>query len=168
MAIEKITNPDFLDKIKNYIEKYKYMIMAVSHNTCGNCDEDVIDDNYNRRNDSFVYTIGRKEFGYPDILILCGSDEDKPISSDQLSKRFDYAAHALPDLIKEWDDHPVKPGHTFGPKDKIIIEIISPERYRDYNNIIKSCKEGITIQASNYYGTYDYELIVGIFVQDVE
>jgi hypothetical protein len=164
MAIEEITNMTFLDKIKSCIKKYKCMIMAVNHNTC---DKDDIKDNYDKINDAFVYSIGRKEFGHPDILILCGSDKENPISSDQLSKRFNYALQALIVLMEEWDDNPVKPGHTFGGKDTIIIKFISRE-YEDYDDFIECCKEDIAIQAGNYYGTYDYELIVGVFVQDIE
>mgnify|MGYP003585470166 FL=1 len=159
MPIEKITNQNFLDKIKSAISDSGALLIAVSRSF-----RESEKENFNDPDDGFVYSIGHREKGLPDIVILCGAISESSIPKDELEARVKYATTAINHLIKDWDKFPVLPGHTVGSDDDVIIRFseytINDDRNRDI-------KEFVTIQASNYYGTYDYDLLVGCFKKNL-
>ena len=139
--IEQITNTAFLQEIKTGIKGHGVFLMAVV--------TEVVDDV------PFVYSVGHKESGRPDFFAFCVKASDYPDGGMfGLHKEMRATANLINYLVSGFSERPVAVGHT--ATDELGRKYVVKEAPTQYPGI----RQHTTIQASNYYGSYDYELLV--------
>lgn len=141
--IEPITNVNFLNNIQNGIKSHGVYLMGVT-------DRDKDSDPWTG---GYLYTIGHKERQRPDLVLVVYHKDKDSVSEKVVEERFRAAHILLNSLVKHWETAPVLAGHTAQDEQGILYKIHAESEFD------KSFKE-FTIQASNYYGTEDYPLLI--------
>lgn len=156
-----IENREFLAAIQKGIQDVGVYLLAISDSVpctlCGRaeCQDHGDARHYDNPEDGFVYSIGHRERGRPDLLVLCGpSPEENAFSRDDLNQQMREAAQLINYLVKNWDQKPVKPTEYCGTSHGRIYQAI------DDPELTAQAKEEFTVQAGNYYGADDYAVLV--------
>jgi hypothetical protein len=154
--VEKITNEKLLYSIQKAIKSHGVFLMAVTDiGACECCDgkNHVQDKDELIEDKSFVYSIGHREAGRPDILVLTGTfNKDKKVSVETAKSKVLAASSLINSMVDRWNIQAVAEGHTAEDRDGNEYRVVSFEG--------NAVKEMFTIQASNYYGDLNYHLLV--------
>lgn len=106
--------------------------------------------------DGFVYSIGHRLRGRPDLVVLCGQGlkEETPVDHMTILHRMNEAADLVNYLVSKWDTDPVLPEQTCADGDGFAYVVMN------LPNLVTQAKREWTLQASEYYGDENYELLV--------
>lgn len=103
----------------------------------------------------FVYTVGHRLRGRPDMVMLCGpAPEDPPAGTAELHAELDEAARLLNYMVEQWAENPVLAGQTCGTSTGRLYRVL------DRAEAVAQAKKDLTIQAGEYYGDQSYALLV--------
>jgi hypothetical protein len=154
-----IEDPDFLNKIRTGIERNGVYLIATSILVD---DEEEIDPNQKSEctelDDAFVYSVGHREHGRPDLLLLCGPCSGEiAINKEETEKRLEAAASLLVSLVSQWDDEPVLPDEACMDRNDRVYTVrdSSIDKASDWE-----IKHHLTTQTTEYYGDVEYDLLL--------
>lgn len=146
------------------IEKYGVFLFAIADFLkCAGCGKSNCDDTSHSGepapitevDECFVYTIGHRLRGRPDLVMLCGPSPDDPVALPaDLQLEMNEAAGLINYMVEHWSENPVLPGQTCGTGTGRIYQVL------DRAEAVAQAKRDLTLQAGEYYGDQDYALLV--------
>ena len=153
-----IGNKAFLEAIeKGIAEKGIFLVAVGDVGECAACGGDACGcagREFGEMKDGFVYTIGHRKLGRPDMVFLCGPRPgEEAFSARELREEMMDCAGTCNWLSANWEKAPLLEGQTVMTAGGRIYLASAREE------LVAGAKEGITVQAGNYYGDSDYGLL---------
>lgn len=155
-----IDNEHYQQQIEAGIRDYGVFLQAVSNAcTCAECGSDPQhthgDAGYSDIEDGFIYTIGHRARRRPDLVALCGPKPgEPPMTAGELWTQIQQLGGLINYMVAHWQEKPVLAGQHCATDNGRIYQVI------DHPGAVAHAISTLTIQASNYYGTEDYPLLV--------
>lgn len=111
--------------------------------------------------EAYVYSVGRREIGVPEIFIFCGpTNNDGPIKYDTARAKIDDAALTIQSLVDGWET--VYGWETSRPSNGAPVSVTDGPEYwvNTDQDVIDIIKSHFAMGVGDYYNNNSYDMVV--------
>lgn len=153
---------DLRPKIDADINSFGVFLLSVSEGACTSCGtvgcighaDRVV---YHGPEEAFVYTIGQHTRQRPEIVVMCGPmPTEDPCEDALVQVELRGIAMLINHIVKNWETKPLREQQTMASPSGRRYLVLPKEL------VPKTAKETMTVQAANYYGHDQYDILVAI------